>query len=497
MNASYANTLDFQFFSPAMDHFNGMIHHLESARLQNHGTTEEYIRTEGDELLRLMFQGYLDKQAEDEEKAVSVTASDGISRNHVRQNTSRALTTVFGKVTVKRLSYSQRNVSSEFPLDAELNLNDDQYSDGVRKRVASDAIDRSYDRVVKRHRESCSGIVGKHQAIKLVEDTAQDFVEFYEQRATADEQTDDLLVLSFDGKGLVMRPDGLREATRKNAEKSKKKRQTRLSPGEKKDRKRMAMVGTVYTVKKNARSPESVMNLEKQGGNVVKFRPPIRNKRVWASVERDGEQVIEEAFDEALKRDPEQSRRWVIVVDGHPHQLKMIERIACKKQVEVSIVMDFIHVLEYLWKAAHCLHDKDDDSIEKWVEQQALKVLRGHSDRVARGIKQSATKRKLKNRKAIDKCAGYLQKNRNRLCYGEALSSGFPIASGVIEGACRHLINDRLDITGARWSLQGAEAILKLRSLNSSGDWEEYWSFHRSRSKERNYGGVVVNKALS
>ena len=132
----------------------------------------------------------------------------------------------------------------------------------------------------------------------------------------------------------------------------------------------MAMVATVYTVKKNPRSPESVMNLEKQAGNVVKFRAPLRNKRVWASVERDGEQVIEEAFDEALKRDPKQERQWVIVVDGHPHQLKMIERIASKKQVKVNIVMDFIHVLEYLWKAAHCLHDKNDESIEKWVEQR-------------------------------------------------------------------------------------------------------------------------------
>ena len=497
MNASYANTLDFQFFSPALDHFNTMIHHLESARLQDHGTTEKYIRTDGDELLRLMFQGYLNKQAEDEEKAISVTSSDGISRNHVRPNTSRVLTTEFGKVTVKRLSYSQRNASSEFPLDAELNLNDDQYSDGVRKRVVTDAIDRSYDGVVKRHRENCPGIVGKHQTIKLVEDTSQDFVEFYKQRTTEDEQTDDLLVLSFDGKGLVMRPDGLREVTRKNAEKSKKKRQTRLSPGEKKNRKRMAMVATVYTVKENPRSPESVMNLEKQADNVVKFRAPLRNKRVWASVEREGEQVIEEAFDEALKRDPKQKRQWVIVVDGHPHQLKMIEKVASKKQVKVSIIMDFIHVLEYLWKAAHCLHDKDDKGIEKWVEQQTLKVLRGQSDRVARGVKQSATKRKLKNREAIDKCASYLRKNRGRLCYGDALSSGFPIASGVIEGACRHLINDRLDITGARWSLQGAEAILKLRSLNSSGDWEEYWSFHRKRAKDRNYGGLQVNKGSS
>ena len=118
--------------------------------------------------------------------------------------------------------------------------------------------------------------------------------------------------------------------------------------------------------------------------------------------------------------------------------------------------MDFIHVLESLWKAAHCLHDKNNKSIEQWVEKQALKVLRGESDRVARGMKQSATKRGLKNREVIDKCAGYLQKNRDRLCYGNALSSGFPIASGVIEGACRHLINDRLDITGALLEFTGS-----------------------------------------
>ena len=103
------------------------------------------------------------------------------------------------------------------------------------------------------------------------------------------------------------------------------------------------------------------------------------------------------------------------------------------------------------------------------------------------------TKRKLEKRKAMDKCADYLRKNRSRLRYDVALTEGLPIASGVIEGACRHLINDRMDITGARWSLQGAEAILKLRSINSSGDWDEYWKYHRSRSGNRNYGGLVIN----
>lgn len=495
MNASYANTLDYSFYSDAQDHLDFMIKHLGSAGKQDHAVTEEYIRSQGDEVLRLLLQGYLSQQTQNESRASSVTCSDGQERNHARKDSSRTLASLFGKVNVKRIAYSQRQQSSVFPLDAELNLHADQYSDGVRKRIISDVIDRSYDKTIKRHSENCSGIVGKRQAIQLTMDAAQDFVPFYEQRKVEDEHTNDLLILSFDGKGLVMLPADLKEATKKNAAKSKQKLQTRLSPGEKKDRKRMAMVASVYTVHANPRTAESVLNLDKPSSNIAKFRPPVRNKRVWASVERDAEQVIEEAFEEAIRRDPEQKRQWIIVVDGHIHQMRLIEKTIKEKQVKATIILDFIHVLEYLWKAAHSLHDKGDDTTEKWVAERALKVLWGQSDRVARGIKQSASKRGLKKREAIDKCAGYLQKNKTRLRYDDALIEGFPIASGVIEGACRHLINDRLDITGARWSLQGAESILKLRSLNSSGDLEDYWSFHRKCSEQRNYSGFVIKGA--
>ena len=117
----------------------------------------------------------------------------------------------------------------------------------------------------------------------------------------------------------------------------------------------------------------------------------------------------------------------------------------------------------------------------------ALKILKGHSSQVAKGLRQSATKRKLSNRKSIDICAKYLLTNKTRLRYDVALEGGFPIASGIIEGACRHLINDRLDITGARWGLEGAEALLKLRSLHSSGDFNQYWDYHKQQSKQRLY----------
>lgn len=473
-----------------------MVHYLESIGIQEHGITEEYIRNAGDELLRLLLQGYLDKQAHNEKRETSVTASDGHPRNHIRKNTTRPLTSLFGPVKVTRLGYSQRQVSSLFPLDAQFNLHADRYTDGVRKRIVRDVVDRPYDRAVEHHRDNCSGLVGKRQAIKLTEEVASDFVDFYERRTVSNEQTDDLLVLSFDGKGVVMLPDGLRECTRKSAQNSKKKLQTRLSPGEKKDRKRMAQVATVYTVRPNPRTAESVMNLDKKD-KVVKFRPPVRNKRVFASLERTPEQVIEETFDESIKRDPEKKRRWVVVLDGHPHQLKLVERVMERKKVKAAIVMDFIHVLEYLWKAAYCLHEKGSEAAENWVCDRALRVLRGQSANVARGIRQSASKRKLEKREAMDKCADYLHKNKSRLRYDVALSEGLPIASGVIEGACRHLINDRMDVTGARWSLHGAEAVLKLRSISSSGDWNEYWKYHLSRSERTNHGELLINEVAS
>lgn len=493
MDTSYLNTIDFSFFTQAREQLDAMISYLEGAGIQEHGVTEEYIRSTGDELLRRLLQGYFDKLAHEEKRFASVSNADGHARNHVRKGTSRTLTSVFGAVQVTRLGYSQRQCSSLFPLDAQLNLHADQYSDGVRKRIVRDVIDRSYDRAVEHHRENCSGLVGKRQAIKITKQVAGDFVDFYERRTVSHEQTGDLLVLSFDAKGVVMLPDSLRECTQKSAKKSKQKLQTRLSPGEKKDRKRMAQVAAIYTVCPNPRTAESIMNLDQQD-NVVKFRPPIRNKRVFASLERRPGQVIEEAFDEAIKCDPENKRRWVVVLDGHPHQLTLVKQIMKQKKVKATIIMDFIHVLEYLWKAAYCLHEKGSEAAESWVQQRALRVLRGQSASVARGIRQSASKRKLPNRAAMDKCAGYLCKNRSRLRYDEALSEGLPIASGVIEGACRHLINDRMDVTGARWSLEGGEAILKLRSIRSSGDWDEYWKYHLSRSEYRNYGDLLIKE---
>lgn len=495
MQVAYNNQEEFAAFSACREQLENIIGALLSSEraAQEHGEVEVFIQEEGTELLRKLLQGYLDVRADTEIRHEHVISPAGQTLNHVRTDTSRNIESLFGEVKVKRLGYNQRHQASVFPLDHALNLPRDQYSFGLRKRLVAETIKGSFDASVHCIKTTTGGHIPKRQSLMVVEDVAQDFCSFYEQnRFSSPEPTKDLLVMSFDGKGIVMRHDSLREVTKKAATNQDQKLQTRLSQGEKRNRKRMAQVATVYTVKAHERTAESIMKCSPtEETNVTHLRPRARNKRVWASVEREAIKVIEEAFAEALQRDPKQSRKWVILVDGHPHQIKQIKRVMKRFKVKAVLIQDFIHVLEYLWKATWCFHEKGSEVAEAWVAERAFKILQGKACPVAAGIKRSATKLKMgkKEREGIDSCATYLLKSKARLQYADALASGFPIATGVIEGACRHLINDRLDITGARWGLQCAEAILKLRSINSSGDTETYWAFYQQQSKKRLYDG--------
>jgi hypothetical protein len=150
-------------------------------------------------------------------------------------------------------------------------------------------------------------------------------------------------------------------------------------------------------------------------------------------------------------------------------------------------------VLEYLWKAAWSLHAAGDPAAEDWVAVKALAVLAGDSARVAAEITAEAAAAGLTagQRNGADTCVRYLTSKQEFLRYDQALAAGWPIATGVIEGACRHLIGDRLDITGARWGLDGAEAILTLRAVISNGDFDEYWRFHLAREHQRLYPGTA------
>jgi hypothetical protein len=447
------------------------------------------IHKEGQELLRSLLQDHLDLRAAREQRQISVVNAEGVECGHVRRR-SRGLMTLFGPVRVWRLGYSARGTASEFPADTILNLPGQLYSHGLQQHVANDASKVSFDEVVRGIELATGGHVPKRQAEQLAAHAACDFEAFYATAAASGlEATQDPLIITLDGKGVVVRPQDLREKTRKRAETERHKLAYRLSGGEKRNRKRMATVAAVYTIAPNVRTPEQVM-IKEQVTPAACTPPRARNKRVWASLQSSAEQVTNEAFDEALRRDPERQRHWAVLVDGDEAQLRRVRAVALRCNNHVTFVLDFVHVLERLWEAAWAFFSKGDPQVEDWVRERAFLVLSGKSSDVAGGIRRSATKRGLRGpkRAAADETAGYLLTYRDLLHYDRYLAQGLPIATGVIEGACRHLIKDRMDVTGARWSLQGAEAVLRLRSLRASNDFERYWRYHLQRERARNHG---------
>lgn len=489
MTQAYLISQSLDEFTAAREQFAHLVGELQSGDTlgMEHGDVEKLIAEQGNELLRRLLQGHLELRSSREEKREALTGSDGVMRQRCREGCERALMSLFGEVMVRRKGYAAAGVSTLFPLDAQLNLPPDKYSHGLRQRVSVEVAKGSFDAAVESVVRSTGGKVPKRQAEELSAEVSQDFEAFYETcRQPGVEATRDPLVLSADGKGIVMRQEGLREGTRKAAEQAKGKRKTRLGRGEKRNRKRMAMVAAVYSVAPHVRTAEAIMGVEEAPRQA---RPRVRHKRVWASVQRDHGVVIDELFAEAHARDPRQQRPWVMLVDGHQDQLKHIRASIKRYGVSVTLILDFIHVLEYLWKAAYCFHDPGTDEAEAWVGERALQILKGHASHVAAGMRRSATLRELspEERVAVDDCADYLLDYKHMLRYDEYLSQGLPIATGVIEGACRHLVNDRMDITGARWGLQRAEAVLKLRSLRSSGDADAYWDYYKAQSLRRNH----------
>jgi hypothetical protein len=248
----------------------------------------------------------------------------------------------------------------------------------------------------------------------------------------------------------------------------------------------MATVVSVYEIAPYPRTAAAILDADRTPDP---DRPRPEHKRTWARVEPDLKAVIDDGFQEAIRRDPHQRLHWVVLVDGQEELLRQVYAAAKRYKVAITVVQDFVHVLEYLWKAAHALHPHAPDSRETWVLERAEAVLEGRAHDVAVGLRRAATRKQLSQRarRAVDKAADYLDKNQSRLRYDHALAQGLPIATGVIEGACRHLVKDRMDITGARWGLARAEAILKLRSLKVSGDLASYLAFHFGQEHQRNY----------
>jgi len=465
----------------------------------DHDALETGLATRGKELLRQLYQARLDLLSRAEAReAASRPPQEGTT---VRTR-SRVIESQFGRVRLRRLAYKEAGRAARYLLDEGLNLPDGMHSHPLRRRIVEEGRGEAWDRAVEDVDRTTGGHVPKRQAEEIAIKTTQDFEAFYAQRAHEPTlAAGSLLIGSSDCKGIRMVPEALRNATRKAAE-AEKVEAIRGDPMAMKklrshDR-RMAVVTAAWEqeafvrtaddiVSELQRAPQSSSSRPKEN---KKRLPKPQNKRLSASVTKSLTEGVGDLFDELDRRDPTRARETVILVDGDENQQTAIFDHARRHERQVTIVLDIIHLIHYLYLAGAALVRGKNAAADLWVTQHLRLLLSRPVDELIATIEAAAVAKKLttRERKPINKALRYIRRNATFMNYGSFLARGFPIATGIIEGACRHLIQDRLGITGARWDLPGAEAMLRLRALRSSDDWEAYWRFHREQEALRNHG---------
>lgn len=470
---------------------------------------EDWLAEGGRELLRLLLQEHMDERGpgrvgrglrvvsksgerDGNETAVSRIVSFTNTRDRSIKHTSQ-----FGTVDVLRTIYSRSGERSIVPLAQELQLPKRSYSYPVQRKLATAVARGPYLEAIKNLKENTGLTVASAHVDEIIRDVAADFDAFYASRTPpAGEVTSGILVAAVDGKGVPMRFPPSEEPPAK-----------RLNPGEKRGKKKEARVAAVYTTAPHFRTKEDIVKeLSREERKSLPKRPRPEDKRLWASLEKSKDQVFDEVANEMKLRDPGREKIWVAVTDGDKALQTRAENFLKKAAPVFYLILDLYHVLEYLWKAGHAFHGKakkkqnnaeknenkakEEMTAERWVTDRLLLLLDGKVSEVARGMRQSATKRKLKGekRKAVDSAANYFLRCKEYMRYDEYLQLGLPIGSGAAEGACLNLVKDRLERTGMSWLMRNAEAVLRLRSIDLCDDTDDYWNFHIQKEQERLHG---------
>lgn len=399
---------------------------------------------------------------------------------------------VFGKIKVPRTCYRGENTAGVMPLDAKVNFPERSYSYLLQEWMNIFNIRDSFSESQLSLNKLMGLQISQSRFEVVSRDSGIDYDEFYADKSVPDSETEgDLQVLSFDGKGV---PVIKKEAVTIKA---------RLNKGEKNQKKKEAMVGVSYTSDRNIRTPEQVaMNLvypdkSKEEKAEAKKIPSVsikgQNIRRMASLERSKEDVMNEIVNDADRRDPQKNRPWVVVMDGALHLWTLIASVL--KGVDYTGILDIIHVVEYLWDAANALNKKKEIDRHKWVYTRLLSILNGNICILINELKQmlsSKTKKLTKKQiEEIQKVITYFTNHKQWMKYDKYLEAGYPIGSGVVESACGHTVKNRMEGTGRRWSIKGAESILLLRSIYTSLDWDDYWCSHMILQREQKYDAFL------
>lgn len=496
---AYAREPEEDSFARSAGAFGGIVGWLRSAQSAEltHAQLEEQLGARSREMLRLLEQDHLDLRAARERRQERVTGPDGIARTRAEAGHGRSLSGVFGPVTVSRIAYRAPGVPNVHLADAELSLPPGKHSYGLCKMVASGIARGSFEQACAQVAGQTGCALGKRQCQQLARQAAADFEDFYARgRPPPGAAPGQVLALSCDAKGIRMRPGQLRPEAARKARTAVPKQDGRLSRGEVRTRKRMAEAGTVFDITPAPRTADAIV-----GPGPRPPGPKTTSKWVTASVAADAAAVVAAVFAEADRRDPGHQRTWIALADGNIHQLDRIRAEAAARGITITIICDVIHVIEHLWKAAWCLFPEASPDAAPWVRARARAVLHGHARPVAAAIRDAITAAgttlTATQRNQASTAADYLDAKAPWLDYPTALAAGWPISSGVIEGTCRHLVKDRMDITGARWGLDTAEAILKLRALISNGDFDTYWAYHLAREHQRNHPQLRTSYQLA
>jgi len=392
---------------------------------------------------------------------------------------------VFGEMTIRRHVYGTRETQKHelIPLDAELNLPATDYSYLLQKWDQSFCVKGSF----KEAKASVADILGLNQSVRMLEQTNRQMAESAESFRQAQPpppaaEEGSVVVITADGKGVPMRrPEG--QAAPKG----------RLKVGEKPCKKQMATVGSAYTIQPFVRTAEEVVD-EVMRKKARENRPRPQHKLLRAELTQvmEGEEIngkdtiFQWLAQQVGQRNPDGSKPVVCVMDG---ERALWKKMGAFLTMSVVCILDLYHMLERLWQAAHCFFPENSEEAKAFVTERLRRVLQGEAGRVIGDLRQMGSKRKLSGakQKQLETALKYLENNRKYMKYDEYLAAGYPIGSGVAEGACGHLVKDRMEQTGMRWTVEGAQAMLQLRAIHLNEQWEQFNQHRIERERQRLY----------
>jgi hypothetical protein len=400
---------------------------------------------------------------------------------------------IFGKVQFRRHYFHTPGHEGICPLDAELSLPSRCYSDLLRDWAEYCITDESYNESIRVLEHILGLSVSKLALETSVQEDATDVVAFYEQKPAPRPETEGpILVAQADGKGVPMMRD------------EPAARPARRSKGQKRSKKKEAVVTAIYTIEPYRRTPQEVAeallrNLTgdeeaKPTSTSQSQRPAPVGKEVRATLE--GKDI---AFDRltqrVAQREGKHIQQWVALTDGDAALQNQVR----DKLSKFNLVLDVIHASEYLWDAANAVFGETHPDRTAWVGEQLLHILSGETATVIQtleGLAQDPSTSPSQGQ-TLNTAIGYYQRNLPYMCYDQYLAQGWPIGTGVVEGACGHLVKDRMEQSGMRWTQTGAQAILDLRAIRINDDWDDYQRFRRRRQHQRLYGSGPIDPALA